>query len=67
MLGEMPGDKADAHGRIAGGSELLLDPFGPEIAGPQQTQAAGRRHRRRQPAAGDGTHGRADDGVSDGQ
>ena len=61
----MPGDEADPHGGIAGRIELLLDPIGAEIAGPQQPEPAGPRHGGGQPASGDRPHGGQQDRVSD--
>jgi hypothetical protein len=64
-LGEAPGDEADPDARIASKLELRADPFRVAVAGADEAQAAGRRYRGGERAAGDESHRRQYQGLFD--
>src|SRR6185436_14138853 len=57
LLGEAPGDEADAHTRAVRAIELAPDPFRVAVARADQAEAARRRDGDSERTAGDETHG----------
>ena len=65
ILGEMPGDEADANRRTLGRRELPLDPRRVVVASADQAEAAGLAHGRRERAPRDAAHRRQQDRMTD--
>ena len=65
LSGKAPGDEPAPDLGPIGSVEFALQPFGVAVAAADEAQAAGRRHRRREPAPGNHGHRGEQDWVLD--